>query len=669
MATASEQVVQWARHGGNGIPRVPDGLDATITKMDALADRLGAFDKMMKIGDLDRRPYAELGAMLARLASMESQAVAMRLPRIRQLEAGFREEGITAVLERVGKDVPPEHAASAVEHAWLSRVIETIWFQDIHLATFNGDTHSRIRDEFIEFDQQHIQSNRERVKRLAFDATELALLQYPNEDTIISNEAKKAKKKGKLKPVRQLFREARHVLTRLRPCWTMSPILVAEMIPADLELFDVVIFDEASQIRPAEAIGSLARAPQAVIAGDDRQLPPTEFFGRVPTEDDDDDSDDSQDTLDDKEGDAIALPSASEGMESILDTALSIPLRDQMLRWHYRSRDARLIAFSNEHLYGNNLTVFPGTLDAVPILHHMVPNPSPTRSSNPEEVHRVVNLVREHARERPDKTLGVIAFGQPHATAIEAELANLRSDDAAADALLATFEAKVDKAGERFFVKNIERVQGDERDAIILSVGYSRRQKNDENKIVQNFGPINQDGGERRLNVAITRARERMTLVSTFDHGNMGPSKALGVDLLRQYFEYVASGCENVGDPPPEMNPFEQSIAKELGDCGIDFIPQYGVSRYRLDFACQHPEQPGRMVLAIEADGASYHSTPTARDRDRLRQKVLETMGWRFHRIWSTAWFRDRKAELKKAVDAYWKAVEEANNDPPSPSS
>ncbi len=669
LETAGEQVAVWARRGGDGIPRVPDGLDVAITKVDALANNLGAFGKMMKIGDLARRPYAELGAMLERLASAESQAAAMKLPHVRQLEAGFREAEIDNVLGQVGQGIPAEHAADAVEHAWLQRVLNTIQFRDRRIGNFDGGTHSGIRDDFIEFDQQHIRATPQRVKRRVAEAATEAMNQYPGETAIVRAEANKG---ARFKPVRRLFEEAPHVLAALRPCWTMSPILVAERIPADLALFDVVIFDEASQIQPAEAIGSLARAPQAVIAGDDRQLPPTTFFGKVAADDDDDDDNGNSPN-------AAMSRSATEGMESILAVAKTITLREQMLQWHYRSRDDRLIAFSNRYLYrnaltGEALTAFPGTLNAVPILHHRVPKPSLTGSSNPEEVDAVINLVLEHAHECPDKTLGVIAFGQPHATAIEDALANLQGGDSA---LLATFEAEADKKGERLFVKNIERVQGDERDAIILSVGYSRRQAN--GKIAHNFGPINQDGGERRLNVAITRARERMTLVSTFDHHDMNPSPAWpqGVNLLHQYFEYVASGCENAGSPPPEMNPFELSIAEGLSELAIakemrqrgikPFEAQYGVSGYRIDFACAHPDQPGRMVLAIEADGASYHSTPTARDRDRLRQQVLEDKGWRFHRIWSTAWFRDRQAELDKAEKAWLEAVAKADAGPPSP--
>ena len=662
------QIEEWGEQMGSGEPRVPDGLDAARERVRTLAAALANLGAIIKDDGLAEWDAKDLTELLERLASTESRTAARRLPHVRELEERFREAGITAVLKRVGKGIPPKHAASAIEHAWLSRVVDIIEFQGIPLDAFNGDDHSKTRDEFIEFDQQHIQSNPERVKRSVVKAADSALFQHLSEKKIVIHEANK---KSKLKPVRRLFREAPNVLTALRPCWTMSPILAAEMIPPDVNrfpdrsLFDVVIFDEASQIQPAEAIGSLARAPQAVIAGDNKQLPPTTFF--FPTDDDDEDG---QDALDTKDGDATTSQPASEGMESILDTALSIPLRDQMLKWHYRSRDARLIAFSNKYLYRSALTVFPGTISTPsPIVHQRVPFPVPDISksgtaSNPLEVERVVELVIDHARMRPQESLGVIAFGQAHATAIENGVAKHLEGES----LLADFFN--DSNDERFFVKNIERVQGDEREAIILSVGYCGRRR--DGRLAHRFGPINQKGGERRLNVAVTRARSRLTLVSSFGHHDMTPGlKAEGVELLRKYLEFAASGGASLGaggtDVP--LNPFELSVADGLKSRGIEFIPQYGVSGYRIDFACHYPGQPGRMVLAIEADGASIHSRTTVRERDRLRQQVLEGMGWSFHRIWSTNWFRDREAELDKAVRAYKEAVEKADDEPGTTSS
>jgi very-short-patch-repair endonuclease len=216
---------------------------------------------------------------------------------------------------------------------------------------------------------------------------------------------------------------------------------------------------------------------------------------------------------------------------------------------------------------------------------------------------------------------------------------------------------------EPFFVKNFERVQGDERDAIILTVGYG---KSADGRVLYRFGPLNMEGGERRLNVAVTRAKHRMTLVSSLTASDLDPDrlKAQGAKLLRQYLQYVESRGASLGDAAlqkPAMNPFEIDVWERLDKAGIPLVPQYGVSGYYIDFAAKHRTQPGRMVLAIECDGAGYHSTPTARDRDRLRQEHLERLGWRFHRIWSTEWFRSREREIERAVAAYEEALKAAD--------
>ncbi len=625
----------------------PDELSHMDSRVSALAKGLSTLDTVTGLRDLDVIAHTELATVLERMAFGRSAAA--NLPRIRELEGSFRQVDIWNIIEDVGKNIPPKHAARAVEHAWLSRILDDLEFEDRRISAFDGSAHSRIRDEFAEADRVHRDSTPRRVHRLTAEAIVATMNDYPNETMLIRREAVK---KSRHLSARRLFERAPHVLSTLRPCWTMSPILAAEMIPADQQLFDVVIFDEASQIPPAEAIGSLARARQAVIAGDSRQLPPTSFFGRSSLDDDDDDDNHLLLTSD---------------IESLLDTADTF-LRDEMLQWHYRSRDDRLIAFSNNHIYGGSLTAFPGVMLDTPITHCLIPfqaisSATGTRS-NPDEVQKVVELVLEHARETPHETLGVIAFGQHHADNIENALMR-RLGEIDAPSLDDFFSERNE---ERFFVKNIERVQGDERDAIILSVGYH---KDANGNLPYRFGPILQEGGERRLNVAVTRARSHLTLVSSFSHRDMDPSRssAKGVVLLRQYLEYAASGGENLGtevlDIP--LNPFELSIKDGLESRGIPVTPQYGVSGYRVDFACAHPEEPGKMVLAVEADGASYHSAHTARDRDRLRQQVLESKGWRFHRIWSTAWFRDREAELDKAEAAWRIAVEATDNDEPSP--
>ena len=618
-------------------------LNLILNYMADLKSRLAELINFSGLRDLFERPNEALEAMIKRMAS--GRMAALKLPRIRELEARLRRTGINDILERVGSEIQPENATKSVEYAWLRRILDDVEFEDRQIATFDSVTHSRRRVDFSEADGQHRESTPLRIQRRTAEAIIATMNDHRDEALLVRREA--AKKRRHLSP-RQLLAKAPHVLTSLRPCWTMSPILAAEVIPADLRLFDVVIFDEASQIPPAEAISSLVRAPQAVIAGDKEQLPPTSFFGSGSNEKDDDDDDVDM--------------SMTRDMESLLDVG-DLLLRDKMLQWHYRSRDDRLIAFSNNHIYGGSLTAFPGTMNIAPVSYCQIPfrpilGVVGTRS-NPDEVKKVVELVLNHARTNSRETLGVIAFGQKHADNIEDSLAR-RLGEVNVPSLDNFFS---DRNAERFFVKNIERVQGDERDNIILSVGYH---KDANGRLPYRFGPLNQEGGERRLNVAVTRARSNLTIVSSFSHHDMAPgrSSAKGVELLRQYLEYAASGCKTLrsGISEVPLNPFELSVKRGLDSRGVPNTPQYGVSGFRIDFACAHPDEPGRMVLAVEADGASYHSIPTTRDRDRLRQQVLESKGWRFHRIWSTAWFRNREYELNRVEEAWKRAITEQEN-------
>jgi len=356
-------------------------------------------------------------------------------------------------------------------------------------------------------------------------------------------------------------------------------------------------------------------------------------------------------------------------IESILDVMRSLlPGGQKVLNWHYRSKDERLITFSNaqEELYDWSLTTFPGALPGDCIRHVLVPfHPGATKvtSSVPEEAARVVELVLEHAAQHPDESLGVIALGSAHAERItellrlaaaeRPELADLMDED----------------ADEPLFVKNLERVQGDERDAIILTTGYS---KTVDGRMRYVFGPLNEEGGHRRLNVAVTRARRRLAVVSSFGGREMDPDrlKAVGARMLRDYLLYAESGGTDLGirtKAKPALNPFERDVQEQLSARGMRMMPQYGASGYWIDFVVMHPDRPSEPILAIEADGASYHASPTARDRDRLRQDHLERLGWHFHRIWSTDWFRNREQEIERAVRAYQEAVDEAEGPPSAP--
>jgi very-short-patch-repair endonuclease len=271
----------------------------------------------------------------------------------------------------------------------------------------------------------------------------------------------------------------------------------------------------------------------------------------------------------------------------------------------------------------------------------------------------VVEFILQHAEQHPEQSLGVITLGVKHAMRIEAGLHRVRMTRPDLDDFFA------ESAQERFFVKNLERVQGDERDVIVLSIGVGN--KLDGRVDYRGFGPLNGEQGKRRLNVAITRARRRMAVVSSFSHHDMDPSRSgrdTGTTMLRDYLQYAACGGASLGDGVATAvaeNPFESSIASALRSAGIPLIPQWGVSGYRIDLAATHPQRPGQFVLAIECDGASYHSLPTARDRDRLRQQHLEALGWSFHRIWSTDWFTRRDDEIRRAVAAYEAAVARAD--------
>jgi very-short-patch-repair endonuclease len=336
------------------------------------------------------------------------------------------------------------------------------------------------------------------------------------------------------------------------------------------------------------------------------------------------------------------------------------------LAWHYRSRDERLVAFSNTRIYGGALTTFPGVFTGDCLRHVVVeqgPEPGQEVSVN-AEVRKVVGLILQHAREYPSESLGVIALGIKHAERIDAALRDALATLAESeDAKLEAFFA--DDVAEPFFVKNLERVQGDERDAIILSIGYG---KHPDGRMRYQWGPLLRDGGERRLNVAATRAKHRLTLVSSFSGHDVDPDRVTkaGARLLADYLDYASSG----GTAPEasgaaDLDSFEANVRDRLADCGVTVVPQYGVGGYRVDFAAVHPEDPGRMVLAIEADGASYRESGSVRDRDRLRGEHLQRLGWRYHRLWSTSWFQNPDAEIAKLQAAYEEAVADVRPAPP----
>lgn len=647
IAAASDQQTKWSVASVDG--GKPHGAHESGPAGDAfetLQDGLAALGAFVAMGDVTANSDADLQSTTDHLVA--DQAWLYRLPRLRELEGRLDEAGLTTLLEAVrSRHLDVDGASAAFDYVVAKNIYDRLAARDPHVANFDGSLHARRVVEFRDLDKQHLDTTAARVLRAAAELAVATRDGHPEQNRLVQAQA--GRRRGHL-PLRGLLEQAPNVITALRPCWTMSPLLVAEAIPSERTLFDVVIFDEASQVPPAHAVGALGRAHQAIVAGDRRQLPPTSFF--LVTD------------IDEEVEEEMDQALTSANFESIIDVLLAVPLRPYMLTWHYRSRDERLIAFSNAHLYGRALTTFPGVAGRDCLRHvHVVHRPSPGIStrSNPDEVDRVVDLILEHASDRAGESLGVIAMGLHHAHNIE-ETLRRRLQDHGDGSLDAFFD---EAAPEPFFVKNLERVQGDERDAVILSVGYGKQA---DGRLLYRFGPLNQEGGERRLNVAVTRARSRMTLVSSFSSHDMDPnrSSAQGVELLRHYLAYAASGGSELGEGVVTQHPmdaFELDVYARLSAAGIALTPQFGVSGYRIDFAASHPEYPGRMVLAIEADGASYHASTTARDRDRLRQQVLEELGWIFHRIWSTEWFRNPEAETQRALGAWRDAVRRSDEE------
>ncbi|UOQ57802.1 AAA domain-containing protein [Leucobacter allii] len=615
--------------------------------------------------DLQSALFASLEPLLGELIT-DNQAT--KFVRANELQSRLEQHGVGQVVAMLRTHLTEGRAFSALPSEllrWVTyqSILNSALLQSPELAAFNGDEIAVITEQFRQDDKAHFVANASRVRRRAAEYLKAAFDQHPEQHALLKTEVTR---KRLFRPVRKLFEEAPDVLLAAKPVWVMSPLQVSRVLPPE-QCFDVVIFDEASQVKPADAVPALMRGKQAIVAGDSRQLPPTEFFTKVMEDEDAEEEEEIElapGGSDLPQSRKSRRQSYTRDAESIL-TAMDRLLAGQgrSLQWHYRSRDERLIATSNEHIYHRSLTTFPA-VDALEAVRHVAVPPSQgigTTTNSPElEVQQVVELVKGHVQNFPTESLGVITFGIKHQQRIEYALDEAMRTDP-------SLEAALKSDIEPFFVKAIERVQGDERDAIILSAGYG---KGLDGKLRYFWGPILRDGGERRLNVAISRSKKRMTLVTSFSTDDLAvdahPSS--GYKLMYHFTRFMASRGEDLKDgglSSVPLNPFEIDVKTRLEAEGLILDSQVGVGNYRLDFAIRHPDKPGRHVLAIEADGAAYHSGHTARERDRLRQQLLEARGWRFHRIWSTDWFNDAGQEVGKVLEAYKTALDADDNQEP----
>ena len=529
-----------------------------------------------------------------------------------------------------------QHLKHALQKTWYEYLLQLGITQYAPLRSFERNTHEEVMQQFKRLDVLNLQYNRARAALQHWDRMPEA--EGGGQVSVLRTEFNR---KARHLPIRKLMKEAGLAIQAIKPVFMMSPLSIANFLPPGAIDFDLVIFDEASQVRPVDAIGALLRARQVVVVGDTKQLPPTSFFDTLTKE------------VDDEEN-------VTADLQSILGMCDAQGAPQRMLRWHYRSRHESLIALSNHQFYENRLVVAPSPgskQEAGLVFHHLkdtVYDRGQSRT-NAQEADVVATAVLEHARKHPRLSLGVVAFSTAQRQAIQDALETKRKENPDAEAFFAAHK------DEPFFVKNLENVQGDERDVIFISIGYGRTA---EGYVSQSFGPLNNEGGERRLNVLITRAKLRCEVFTNITSADLDTSKtkSQGLRALKSFLHFAQHRQLDVpvqsGMPP--QSPFELAVADQLRRLGYQVHTQVGSKGFYIDLAIVDPEHLGRYLLGIECDGAAYHSARSARDRDRLRQQVLEAIGWKIHRVWSTDWFRNPEQALKRVVEAInkaWKSV------------
>ncbi len=554
----------------------------------------------------------------------------------------LKKKELSAFIEKIiNKSFKGVSYSELFEKAYYSNVLRELLNNYPYIQNFNKNRHEALISKFSDSDRKLSSVNIHRVceniikNRPCFDGL---LNQIESSEVMILK--KEFLKKRNIKPIREILAKAKNFITGVAPCFMMSPLSVVNYLPLEHfdKFFDVVIFDEASQINPEDAISTILRGKQIIVVGDNKQLPPTSFFSKEMEEDNEEEE---------------------ETLESILDECLGSGLPQKKLIWHYRSRRESLIAFSNQHFYNNELYTFPDALNPnerdkgnsiahLPGLEFVyVQDGLYENRKNKVEARKVVESIVEHYKNYPNYSLGVVAFSSTQQEAIISELERIKKIHPEVENLI-----PVD-AQEELFIKNLETVQGDERDFIFFSIGYGR---NNEGKMLLNFGPLNQKNGGRRLNVAITRARYHNKIFCSFipSQIDLSNSKSEGLRLLFKYLEFARTGklIQYTQTNGKELQAFdsyfEEDVYNELIAAGYRVDNQVGCSGYRIDLAVINPSNPYEYILGIECDGKSYHSLKTARDRDRLRHEILERLGWKIYHIWSPEWFKDKKKVLEE---------------------
>jgi len=546
-----------------------------------------------------------------------------------------KSEGMAQLATQISSgQIAASVAVASCEMAYYEELIRDCFRSHPEIAEFNGTSHEQLLNKFKVLDKARIDLARQEVALAHFG-------QLPTAGSGVGEVGlvrREIQKKRRHLPIRRLLAQAGRAVQAIKPVFMMSPISVAQYLEPGAIDFDLLLIDEASQVRPVDALGAIARAKQIVVVGDSKQLPPTRFFQRA-----------GEDGVDDVEASELH----AGDMESILGLCCAQNVAQRMLRWHYRSRHHSLIAFSNHEFYEDRLHVVPspgepGRGQGLAFQH--VPEGVFDRggsATNRTEAQLVAEAVMTHAQEYPNKSLGVGAFSVKQRDAILDELELLRRADPSLENFFATATA------EPFFVKNLENIQGDERDVIFVSVGYG---KDSSGYMAMRFGPLSNEGGERRLNVLITRAREYCCVFSSIrsEDIDLARARSRGAQSLKSFLKYAETGLLDTGTFTGRGydSEFERQVAQALTQQGYETHPQVGVAGFFIDLAVVDPEKAGRYLLGIECDGANYHRSRSARDRDRIRESVLQDRGWVIHRIWSTDWFHRPEEELRKTLAA-----------------
>lgn len=616
-------------------------FDAEMTGVSARFDETATpWEAWRKAGFPELREWAD------GIASEPSGAAAwLRYSEaVRQLEALIGKPSVSRIRATTAAS---EQIPGIVERRVLQLWLENVYATEPLLRTFAGTDHNLLIAQFRDLDAAMPLAARAEVRKQCFSRYPAHVMTYTNagEENVLRDQISKQRKQL---PVRKLLQRIPGLVSRIKPCMLMSPLAVSQHLargPIQSEnlAFDLVIFDEASQVFPEDAAPAISRAGQVIVVGDEKQLPPTAFFRKLS-------DDDGTATDDDDEEDGNALQDRASILD-VLDARLGRDVSERYLSVHYRSRHEDLVRFSNHSYYDNRLLVFPsperetehlGVRD-VYVADGRYGSPAPGK--NEVEARRVVECVLALMRARPlDESIGVVALSRTQADLIQQLLDEHRRGT---DEFDSRFSEEVH---EPFFVKNLENVQGDERDHIVFSVGYGPASPG--GPVLNRFGPLNSDLGWRRLNVAVSRARMSMTVVRSLRPTDITSTTA-GAQALRRYLEYAAAPAtaiqaQQAFDPNAVTDsPFEDAVAAALRERGHRVQPQVGVGGYRIDLGIYSVDGT-RFDLGVECDGATYHSAPAARDRDWLRQSVLEDLGWAIHRVWSTSWLQNPSAEVER---------------------